>query len=119
VIHVTSQMGRVGAERRTVYCMTKHAIEGLTKAMGVELAPENIRVNAIAPGATLTPLMEHYISLQDDPVAFRQKIESDSPLPGLVSAESVVRTALFLASDDASWITGVVLPVDGGVTAGR
>ena len=56
IVNITSQMGHVGAENRTVYCMTKHAIEGLTKAMALELAPHNIRVNSVAPTFVETPM---------------------------------------------------------------
>ena len=116
VVNTVSIAGVIGIGGLTPYSYSKGGLIALTRAAAAEYAARNIRVNAIAPGATLTPLMEHYVSLQDDPVAFRQKIESDSPLPGLVSAESVVRTALFLASDDAASITGLTIPVDNGQT---
>jgi NAD(P)-dependent dehydrogenase (short-subunit alcohol dehydrogenase family) len=113
VIHVTSQMGRVGAERRTVYCMTKHAIEGLTKAMAVELAPENIRVNAIAPTFLETPMTASFFA---DP-EFRNWVLSRIPLGRIGRMDEVTGAIVFLASPAASLITGTSLAVDGGWTA--
>lgn len=113
VIHVTSQMGRVGAERRTVYCMTKHAIEGLTKAMAVELAPENIRVNAIAPTFLETPMTASFFA---DP-EFRNWVLSRIPLGRVGRMDEVTGAIIFLASSAASLITGTSLAVDGGWTA--
>lgn len=113
IIHVTSQMGRVGAERRTVYCMTKHAIEGLTKAMAVELAPENIRVNAIAPTFLETPMTASFFA---DP-EFRNWVLSRIPLGRIGRMDEVSGAIVFLASPAASLITGTSLAVDGGWTA--
>ena len=72
IIHMSSQMGHVGAPNRTVYCMTKHAIEGLSKAMAVELAPHGIRVNAIGPTFVITPLTRPFFDrkeFRDDTMA--------------------------------------------------
>jgi NAD(P)-dependent dehydrogenase (short-subunit alcohol dehydrogenase family) len=113
VIHVTSQMGRVGAERRSVYCMTKHAIEGLTKAMAVELAPENIRVNAIAPTFLETPMTASFFA---DP-EFRNWVISRIPLGRVGRMDEVTGAIVFLASSAASLITGTSLAIDGGWTA--
>ena len=113
VIHVTSQMGRVGAERRTVYCMAKHAIEGLTKAMAVELAPENIRVNAIAPTFLETPMTASFFA---DP-EFRNWVISRIPLGRVGRMHEVTGAIVFLASPAASLITGASLAIDGGWTA--
>ena len=113
VIHVSSQMGRVGAERRTVYCMTKHAIEGLTKAMAVELAPENIRVNAIAPTFLETPMTASFFA---DP-EFRNWVISRIPLGRIGRMDEVTGAIVFLASPAASLITGTSLAIDGGWTA--
>jgi len=64
IVHISSQMGHVGAAKRTVYCMTKHAIEGLTKAMAIELAPDGIRVNAFAPTIVETSMTAHFWKIQ-------------------------------------------------------
>ncbi len=113
VIHVTSQMGRVGAEQRTVYCMTKHAIEGLTKAMAVELAPNNIRVNAIAPTFLETPMTASFLA---DP-EFRNWVLSRIPLGRIGRMDEVTGAIVFLASPASSLITGTSLAIDGGWTA--
>ena len=113
IINVSSQMGHVGAPRRTVYCATKHAVEGLTKAMAVELAPLNIRVNSVAPTFVETPMTKPF--LEDE--AFREDTLSRIPLGRLGQVEDVTGAVLFLASAAAGLITGASLLVDGGWTA--
>jgi NAD(P)-dependent dehydrogenase (short-subunit alcohol dehydrogenase family) len=113
IINMSSQMGHVGSARRSVYCMTKHAIEGLTKALAVELAPENIRVNTVAPTFALTPLTEPFFADQ----AFRTSVLSQIPLGRLAEIEDIMGAVVFLASPAAAMITGASLLVDGGWTA--
>lgn len=113
VINISSQMGHVGAPRRTVYCLTKHAIEGLTKAMAIELAPLGIRVNAIGPTFLETPMTKPFF---EDP-QFRSWVLDRIPLGRIGRPEDVVGAILFLASPLASLITGASLVVDGGWTA--
>jgi len=113
VINITSQMGHVGAPNRSVYCMTKHAIEGLTKALAVELAPSNIRVNSIAPTFVETPLTAPFF---ENPT-FRDWVLNRIPLGRLGRLEEVTAAIVFLASPAASLITGTSLLVDGGWTA--
>jgi NAD(P)-dependent dehydrogenase (short-subunit alcohol dehydrogenase family) len=113
IIHMSSQMGHVGAAKRTVYCMTKHAIEGLSKAMAVELAPLGIRVNAVAPTFIETPMTRPMLA---DP-AFRNDVLSRIPLGRLGSVEDVAAAVVYLAGDGAALVTGDSLRVDGGWTA--
>jgi len=113
IINVSSQMGHVGAEQRTVYCMTKHAIEGLTKAMAVELAPNNIRVNAISPTFLETPMTASFLANPE----FKNWVMSRIPLGRLGRMEEVAGAIVFLASPAASLITGTSLVIDGGWTA--
>lgn len=113
IINMSSQMGHVGAERRTVYCMTKHAIEGLTKAMAVELAPKNIRVNSIAPTFLETPMTASFLA---DP-EFRNWVMSRIPLGRIGQMEEIAGAIVFLASPAASLVTGTSLLIDGGWTA--
>lgn len=113
IINISSQMGHVGAPRRTVYCMTKHAVEGLTKALAVELAPHRIRVNSVAPTFIETDLTRPML---EDP-AFRRQVLESIPLGIMGQPEDVARAVLFLASRDARLITGTSLRVDGGWTA--
>ena len=113
IVHMSSQMGHVGSPNRTVYCMTKHAIEGLTKAMAVELAPSGIRVNAVAPTFVETPLTKPML---EDP-EFSEFVMNRIPLMRLASIDDVVGAVLYLAAPDARMITGHSLVVDGGWTA--
>ncbi len=113
IIHMSSQMGHIGAASRSVYCMTKHAVEGLTKALAVELAPSRIRVNSVAPTFIETDMTRPM--LEDE--HFRQDVLSKIPLGRVGKPEDVVGAVLFLASDAAGLITGDSLRVDGGWTA--
>src|SRR6516165_2067879 len=114
IVNMSSQMGHVGSERdRTVYVMTKHAIEGLTKAMAVELAPKGVRVVSVAPTFVLTPLTKPFF---DDPET-RKWILDRIPLGRGGTVEDVAQAVVFLASPAASLVTGSSLLVDGGWTA--
>jgi NAD(P)-dependent dehydrogenase (short-subunit alcohol dehydrogenase family) len=113
IINMSSQMGHVGAAGRSVYCMTKHAVEGLTKAMAVELAPFQIRVNAVAPTYVETPLTRPFFANE----SFRDDVLRRIPLGRLGTIDEVVAAVTFLASPAASLITGTSLMVDGGYTA--
>ena len=114
IINMSSQMGHVGSERdRTVYVMTKHAVEGLTKAMAVELAPKGVRVVSIAPTFVLTPMTKPFF---DDPET-RKWILDRIPLGRTGTVEEVANAVVFLASPAASLVTGSSLLVDGGSTA--
>ena len=113
IVNMSSQMGHVGSPKRTVYCMTKHAIEGLTKAMAVELAPHGIRVNTVAPTFVETPLTKPML---EDP-EFRDFVMSRIPLGKLATVDDVVAAVLYLVSPGAGMVTGLSLKVDGGWTA--
>ena len=113
IVHMSSQMGHVGSPKRSVYCMTKHAIEGLTKAMAVELAPDGIRVNAVAPTFVETPLTKPML----DNAEFREFVFSMIPMGKLATIDDVVAAVLYLVSPSAGMVTGHSLKVDGGWTA--
>jgi NAD(P)-dependent dehydrogenase (short-subunit alcohol dehydrogenase family) len=114
IINMSSQMGHVGSERdRTVYVMTKHAVEGLTKAMAVELAPRGVRVVTIAPTFIETPLTKPFF---DDP-ATRKWILDRIPRGRAGTVEEVANAVVFLASPAAGLVTGSSLLADGGWTA--
>lgn len=113
IINMSSQMGHVGGARRTVYCASKFAIEGLTKAMAIELGPHNIRVNAIAPTFIETPMTQPY--LKDE--AFMKSVVDKIKLGRVGRVEDLTGAIVFLASDAASLVTGTSLLVDGGWTA--
>jgi NAD(P)-dependent dehydrogenase (short-subunit alcohol dehydrogenase family) len=113
VVNITSQMGRVGAPNRSVYCATKHAVEGLTRALAVELAPDGIRVNSVAPTFINTPMTAPFFEDEE----FRSAVLEQIPLGRIGEVDDVVGAVLFLASSAAGLITGASLVVDGGWTA--
>ena len=113
IIHISSQMGHVGGQNRTVYCMTKHGIEGLTKAMAIDLAPLGIRVNSIGPTFTETPLTQPFFQN----AAFRDDVLRRIKLGRLGTVQDLMGSIVFLAGDAAALITGTSLLVDGGWTA--
>ena len=114
IVNMSSQMGHVGSElNRTVYVMTKHAVEGLTKALAVELAPKGVRVVSIAPTFIKTPLTEPFFR----DAAFNKWVHDRIPLGRLGTTEEVANAVVFLASPAAGLVTGQSLLVDGGWTA--
>ena len=113
IINMSSQMGHVGGPTRTVYCATKHAMEGFTKAMAIELAPHNIRVNTLAPTFIETPMTRPFFQNQ----AFREDTLKRIKLGRLGQLEELTGAIVFLASDASSLMTGSSLVVDGGWTA--
>jgi len=113
IVNMSSQMGHIGAAGRTVYCLTKHAIEGLTKALAVELAPNRIRVNSVAPTFAETPMTAPMFQRKE----FSDWVHARIPLGRLAQPEDVAAAIVFLASPSAAMITGTSLLVDGGWTA--
>lgn len=113
IIHMSSQMGHVGSPNRVVYCASKHAVEGMTKAMALELAPEGIRVNAIAPTIVETPLVRRIVDTPEKQEFFAARI----PIGRMASTKDLMGAALFLASPASAMVTGTSLMVDGGWTA--
>lgn len=113
IVNVSSQMGRVGYPGRSAYCCSKHAVNGYTKALGVEWAERGIRVNAVAPTFVDTPLTKPMF--QDE--AFHADVLRRIPMGRIGQVEEVADAVLFLASPAASLITGEILYVDGGWTA--
>ena len=113
IINISSQMGHVGGPTRTVYCASKHAMEGFTKAMAIELAPHNIRVNTIGPTFIETPMTRPFFQNQ----AFREDTLKRIKLGRLGQLEELTGAIVFLASDASSLMTGSALLLDGGWTA--
>ena len=113
IINISSQMGHVGGIERTVYCATKHAMEGLTKAMAWDLGAAGIRVNSIRPTFIETDLVRPMLRKRD----FRDYVLSKLALGRVGLVEDIMAAVVFLASDASSLMTGGALPLDGGWTA--
>src|SRR5487761_656348 len=113
IVNISSQMGHVGAARRTVYCASKHAMEGFTKAMAIELAPHNIRVNSLGPTFLETPMTRPFFENKQ----FRDEVLSKIKLGRLGQLDELTGALVFLASDASSLMTGSALVLDGGWTA--
>jgi len=113
IINMSSQMGHIGSPNRTLYCTTKHAVEGLTKALAVELAPQGVRVNAVAPTFIDTPMTRPMFENAE----FKATVENNIALGHIGKLEDVAAAVMFLASPAAAMITGESLKVDGGWTA--
>jgi NAD(P)-dependent dehydrogenase (short-subunit alcohol dehydrogenase family) len=115
IINISSMAAQYGIPKVIAYTASKSAIEGMTKAMAVELSPKGIRVNCIAPGFIATDMSEK--ALNGD-MERKRKVLARTPLGKLGEPGDIGDTALFLASDAAKYLTGVVLPVDGGNSIG-
>jgi NAD(P)-dependent dehydrogenase (short-subunit alcohol dehydrogenase family) len=113
IINVSSQMGHVGGQRRSVYCASKAAMEGMTKAMALDLAPHGIRVNTLCPTFIETPLTRPFFADE----SFRSLVLSRIKLGRLGQVEDVMGAILFLAGEASALMTGAPLIVDGGWTA--
>ena len=114
IIQISSQMGHVGGQDRAVYCGSKHAIEGFNKAMAIDLAQYNIRVNSVCPTFIRTPLTEATFSDPEETKWILKKIK----LGRIGKVEDIMGAILFLACDASAMITGTSILVDGGWTAG-
>ena len=113
VINISSQMGLVGGVRRTVYCATKHAMEGFTKAMALDLAAHSIRVNTICPTFIDTELVRPHLADK----SFKEYVLGKIALGRVGKAEEIMAAVVYLASDASSLMTGSALVLDGGWTA--
>jgi NAD(P)-dependent dehydrogenase (short-subunit alcohol dehydrogenase family) len=118
IVNMSSGWGLLGGDRAAAYCAAKGGIVVMTKAMAIDHGPEGIRVNAVCPGDTMTP-MEHDEALRRG-WSWERYVEwaSDRPLGRMGEAEDVANVVLFLASEEASFVTGSIVAVDGGGTAG-
>ena len=114
IIQISSQMGVVGGVERTVYCASKHAVEGMTKAMAIEWGKYGIRVNTICPTFIRT---EFTVATLDDPEKSAW-VRSKIKLGRLGEVEDIMGAAVFLASDASALVTGTRIMIDGGWTAG-
>ena len=113
IINMSSQMGHVGGPLRSVYCMTKWGVEGMSRAMAVDLASRNVRVNTVAPTFVSTPLADKFLEDPD----FKSFVLDSIPLGRLATVEEVAAAVVYLASPGAASVTGTSILVDGGWTA--
>jgi NAD(P)-dependent dehydrogenase (short-subunit alcohol dehydrogenase family) len=118
IINMASLVALVGQADSVAYCASKGGLVSMTRALALDHAADHIRVNCILPAGVQTPLMQRWIDQQSDPVAAQQSISGWHPLGWVASPEEIGRAALFLASADASFVTGIALPVDGGASLG-
>jgi NAD(P)-dependent dehydrogenase (short-subunit alcohol dehydrogenase family) len=114
IVNVSSAYGSVGAAGASVYVASKHAVEGMTKSAALEVAGTGVRVNVVAPGTTDTGMLTRFTSTDRNKAA----LVSTVPVKRLATSEEIAHVIAFVASDDASYMTGSSIPVDGGMIAG-
>ena len=117
VVNTSSISGIVGWPAYGAYCTSKGAVVLFTRQLALEMGPHNIRVNAVAPGTTKTGMIDRLLKDEEDPDAVIRVIEERHPLGRFAEPSEIAAAVLFLASPEASFITGALLPVDGGYTA--
>ena len=118
VVNISSRLAGVGMEGVSGYAATKGALNAFTVSAAVELAPQGIRVNAVAPGMTKTPLIESWLREQPDPAGAEAAVSSRIPLGRLAQPGDVAGAVVFFASPESAYVTGTVLLADGGYTVG-
>jgi NAD(P)-dependent dehydrogenase (short-subunit alcohol dehydrogenase family) len=113
IVNVSSTYGRVGAAGASVYVASKHAVEGLTKSAALEVAGAGVRINVVAPGTTDTGMLTRFTDTNENKTA----LVSTVPLKRLATPEEIAHVIAFVASADASYMTGASIPVDGAMSA--
>ena len=117
IVNVTSRNASVGVPTMGAYAAAKAGLTALTRVAAIEWATRGVRVNAVAPGPTETPLIRAWIDQQPRPADFERRLQASVPLQRLAQPDDVAHAVLYLASPDSAHVTGAVLPVDGGYTA--
>jgi NAD(P)-dependent dehydrogenase (short-subunit alcohol dehydrogenase family) len=118
IVNVASEAGLAGYANSTAYCASKGAVVNLTRSMALELAPD-IRVNCVCPGVIVTDLARAGFAIDGDEAAGLRQQVSNYPVGRLGTPEEVAKAIIYLASDDAGFVNGIALPIEGGATAGR
>lgn len=116
IINIASESAFMGLPMHPAYCASKAAVVHLTRCLAVRHAPDGIRINALCPGTIDTPLYRNFLAQQSDPESIHDEVVKLHPL-GLGTSEDIARAAVYLASDDAGYVTGAPMMVDGGATA--
>lgn len=117
IVNNSSDAGLVGNKACAAYCASKGGVTIMTKAMALDYAKDNIRVNCVNPGVIDTPMVAQEVALADDKEKYTKQMNADHPIGRIGRPEEVAKAVLFLASDEASFVTGAALSVDGGLTA--
>ncbi|HHT9134913.1 MAG TPA: SDR family NAD(P)-dependent oxidoreductase [Candidatus Avalokitesvara rifleensis] len=117
IINMASIFGIVGYPKAVAYCASKGAVVNLTRSMALDLAERKIRVNCICPGVVDTPMAREWMEKHGGYETVAKEVSAQHPLGRLGEPEDIAYACLYLASDEASWVTGAILPVDGGFTA--
>ncbi|WP_309120680.1 SDR family oxidoreductase [Paenibacillus sp.] len=118
IVNLASLNGLLGQRNNPVYSASKGAVVALTKSLALDYAADGVRVNCICPAGVMTPLLEDWVERQPDPAAAARSLGEMHPLGRCATPEEIARAALYLACDDAGFVTGVALPVDGGASLG-
>jgi 2-keto-3-deoxy-L-fuconate dehydrogenase len=119
IVNLASVAGIVAVRDRVAYCATKFAVVGLTKAMALDHAADNVRINCICPGRVETPFVQARIREYPDPGKAFMEMCASQPLGRMARPEEIAAAALYLASDEASFVTGSAFAIDGGLSAGK
>lgn len=117
IVNTASVAGMIGIAKRAVYCASKGAVIALTKQVAVEYVEQGVRVNCVCPGTVDSPWVGRLLAQTDDPAQARSALEARQPMGRLGTPEEVAAAALYLVSDDAAFVTGSALVLDGGWTA--
>jgi NAD(P)-dependent dehydrogenase (short-subunit alcohol dehydrogenase family) len=117
IVNISSRLASIGVPSMVVYGAAKGALLALTRGAAVELAARNVRVNAVAPGMTATPLFDAWVGEHGDPAAFAAEVARAIPQGRVGTPEEVAAAVAYLAADESAHVTGASIPIDGGYTA--
>ncbi|MGG4144045.1 SDR family oxidoreductase [Paenibacillus algorifonticola] len=118
IVNLASLNGLVGQRNNAVYAASKGAVIAMTKSLALDFAPSGVRINCVCPAGVMTPLLEEWVQQQADPGAAKRTLDEMHPLGRPASSAEIAQAVLYLASGQASFITGVALPVEGGASLG-